>query len=444
MLSEREVSKPKSTSHEPTSAEVNVEVEPESSSSPKNKNRENAENDDSGQDEDSDSGFAKTVGLLIIGLVICAGIGIAVYYGVAAILKNVQGDIEKEMNSTETSNEGKSNSTQILENSISNDDSVQNGATSDSTSDDISTTKTTTTTDLTSTTPPPKTLSRNLYTCDDDNIALRGGNKNWNWIAKVLITKIGGEGNDTDIVEEEEEDFRLPGETQKYNIPFCTASIISNYTLITSAECCEVLKSPGIESVAWIGAERYERKIVNFKIHEEYEDGQDEDHANVNDVCLLQIDRDILFSEGERLNTDAICLPKQDRHVSAGESCFAAGFGSFQNGTEEDSPLSYYDSLREIELETISDRNCRRTEQSSSGFKYGKMFCAEYRRLIPEEACSIDYGSSLICVQQNRPYLFGTLSLGYKCGLEDYPSIFVKTTSYIDWIQQNTFYTNRS
>ena len=71
-------------------------------------------------------------------------------------------------------------------------------------------------------------------------------------------------------------------------------------------------------------------------------------------------------------------------------------------------------------------------------------YLEEYRRLIPEEACSIDYGSSLICVQQNRPYLFGTLSLGYKCGLEDYPSIFVKTTSYIDWIQQNTFYTNRS
>ena len=40
-----------------------------------------------------ESGFAKTVGLLIIGLVICAGIGIAVYYGVAAILKNVQGSL---------------------------------------------------------------------------------------------------------------------------------------------------------------------------------------------------------------------------------------------------------------------------------------------------------------------------------------------------------------
>ena len=64
-----------------------------------------------------------------------------------------------------------------------------------------------------------------------------------------------------------------------------------------------MLKEPGMESVAWIGAERYERQIVNFKIHEDYEDGQDADHANINDICLLQIDRDILFSEGERLNT---------------------------------------------------------------------------------------------------------------------------------------------
>ena len=40
------------------------------------------------------SGIAKSVGLLLLGLAVCAGIGIAVYYGVAAILKNVQGIIK--------------------------------------------------------------------------------------------------------------------------------------------------------------------------------------------------------------------------------------------------------------------------------------------------------------------------------------------------------------
>ena len=47
----------------------------------------------------------------------------------------------------------------------------------------------------------------------------------------------------------------------------------------------------------------YERRIVSFKIHENFERGLDDDHANENDLCLLEMDKNILFSSGEQLDT---------------------------------------------------------------------------------------------------------------------------------------------
>ena len=64
----------------------------------------------------------------------------------------------------------------------------------------------------------------------------------------------------------------------------------------------------------------------------------------------------------------------------------------------------------------------------------------EYLRMDPSEACRADYGSPFMCIDNNRPYLYGITSLGVNCGVEGYPSVYVKLTSYIDWIRENTFY----
>ena len=150
------------------------------------------------------------------------------------------------------------------------------------------------------------------------------------------------------------------------------------------------------ETTIYAGADYdayYERNVANFKIHEDFQRGLDDDHANENDLCMLELDKNILYSNGEQLDTgnvtmtckqtrnnkfnysDALCLPNTGtKHLSAETKCFAGGFGSLKD--DYDPNQDAYRVFDETELSLITDRNCRRTEQSSTGFKYGQMFCA--------------------------------------------------------------------
>ena len=71
--------------------------------------------------------------------------------------------------------------------------------------------------------------------------------------------------------------------------------------------------------------------------------------------------------------------------MRAGESCWVAGFGSFYDASTitnanasilEPDIYGYENRFGEIETKTIADRDCRRSNVSSSGFRYGQMFCS--------------------------------------------------------------------
>ena len=71
---------------------------------------------------------------------------------------------------------------------------------------------------------------------------------------------------------------------------------------------------------------------------------------------------------------------------------------------------------------------------------FSKTSFLDFERL--EDACILDVGSPLICVQDNRPYLYGFVSHSYQCGEPDFPGIFAKVTSYLEWIDSNLFGAN--
>ena len=61
----------------------------------------------------------------------------------------------------------------------------------------------------------------------------------------------------------------------------------------------------------------------------------------------------------------------------------------------------------------------------------------DFERL--DSACSLDVGSPLVCVHDNRPFLYGFVSHSYQCGVENYPAILAKVVSYLGWINENMF-----
>ena len=62
---------------------------------------------------------------------------------------------------------------------------------------------------------------------------------------------------------------------------------------------------------------------------------------------------------------------------------------------------------------------------------------SDYERL--EHACILDVGSPLVCVHDNRPFLYGFLSHSYQCGEEQFPAVLAKIVTYLEWINSNMF-----
>lgn len=366
------------------------------------------------ENDDEDSSLGATLGLILIAILICVGIGVGVYFGVAAILNSVK----KNRIGTDTSNSTNLNQTDLAANNVTNEMAI------------TTTIELTTTTTTSTTTQAPNRLSPNLYKCDMDNVKLRGSN--WNWQVRIVNEPITTNETDKYYAKHDREAVR---HTNVNTV--CSGTILSNFTVLTSAECCTNLNLT--ETTIYAGNDYdayYERYVKSFKLHEDYQRGLDDDHANENDLCLLEMDKDILFSNGEQLDTDALCLPAiGTKHLSAETKCFAGGYGSLKVGYDPNQ--DEYRRFDETELSLITDRNCRRTEQSSTGFKYGQMFCADFERL--DYACSLDVGSPLVCVHDNRPFLYGFVSHSYQCGVENYPAILAKVVSYLDWINENMF-----
>ena len=60
-------------------------------------------------------------------------------------------------------------------------------------------------------------------------------------------------------------------------------------------------------------------------------------------------------------------------------------------------------------------------------------FCAGYDD-GSQDTCYEDSGGPLICVVDGAPVLYGVVSWGYGCAHRDYPGIYAKVASQIDWL----------
>jgi len=366
------------------------------------------------ESDDEDSSLGATLGLILVAILICVGIGIGVYFGVAAILSSVkQNRIGADVSNATSTNETKIDANFTLASAVTTLAPTASTGTMSTTSQ-----------------APPNRLSPNLYKCDMASVKLRG--ENWNWQVRIVNEPITT--NETERYYPKH-DRNAVRHTNVNTV--CSGTILSNFTVLTSAECCTNLNMSETSIYAGIDYDAYyERNVASFKVHEGYQRGLDDDHANENDLCMIELDKNILYSNGEQLDTDAICLPNAGtKHLSAETKCFAGGYGSLE--VDYDPNQDAYRVFDETELSLITDRNCRRTEQSSTGFKYGQMFCADYERL--EHACILDVGSPLVCVHDNRPFLYGFLSHSYQCGEEQFPAVLAKIVTYLEWINSNMF-----
>jgi len=103
-----------------------------------------------------------------------------------------------------------------------------------------------------------------------------------------------------------------------------------------------------------------------------------------------------------------------------GKSCYAS---------------TYYPSKpKDVELSVVSNFHCGNAHAPSE--IVSTMPCADGDR---KDTCQGDSGGPLfLTTESGNKVLVGVTSFGYGCAVDDYPGIYTRVSSYIDWICQET------
>lgn len=204
--------------------------------------------------------------------------------------------------------------------------------------------------------------------------------------------------------------------------PFCGGSLINDSTVLTAAHCVRpgmTVRRADAAGTPYGEALRVER----YAVHPDYDTTR---NVSGSDIALLRLDGrfDVSLAELPRLLSPA----HADTWGVAGDCAWAKGWGVTVEGSRESSPI-----LLGADLPIWSDQACRASYGST--FFVGSM-CAGY-----EEgkigSCQGDSGGPLLVRGGPTGIIqVGIVSFGLGCARANYPTVYVRVSSFYDWIFQ--------
>ena len=217
-----------------------------------------------------------------------------------------------------------------------------------------------------------------------------------------------------------------PDRANGYDAQFCGGSLIASDVIITAAHCVEDITAADVEVAVDVlnlsNITSGERQTVSeIIIHPDWDTNTTE-----NDIALL-----ILEDGSVNSGITPISIVESGTTLSAGTDVRALGWGEIENG-------SYPELLRTVDLDIASDPGAA---CGSYGGSYDpvSMLCATGSTGgNTKDTCSGDSGGPLFTTAGGNYRLVGLTSWGNACGLADYPGIYTRLTTYLDWIAEES------
>ena len=217
-----------------------------------------------------------------------------------------------------------------------------------------------------------------------------------------------------------------PDRPNGYDAQFCGGSLIASDVIITAAHCVEDITAAQVEVAVDVlnlssitdGDRQTVEEII---IHPDWNT-----YTTENDIALL-----VLADGSVNSGITPVKLIADGANLTKGTGVRALGWGEIQDG-------SYPNALRTVDLEIAANPGAACGSYGGS-YDPDSMLCATgLSGRNTKDTCSGDSGGPLFSTAGGTFRLVGLTSWGNDCGLRDYPGIYTRLTSFVNWVYSET------
>ena len=185
--------------------------------------------------------------------------------------------------------------------------------------------------------------------------------------------------------------------------------------------------------------------------------GWDEESKS-NDLVIVKLNYPLTMGN----NVKPACLPSASYlPTNATENrCFTSGWGTLSPGTKHHKFFEFHEFLlifflkivtaNSFSLDGISPNHLQyvrvpaiTTHQCNIAYGEGitdSMICAGYPNVGLKDSCEGDSGGPLVCNNGGNAVLAGVVSWGFGCADPEFPGVYARVTTALNWIQSNMVY----
>jgi len=202
--------------------------------------------------------------------------------------------------------------------------------------------------------------------------------------------------------------------------PFCGATIISPYHVITAAHCTTITSTTGNYAITY-GTLNWApdfNLIVDVETVTDHPSYSSDTYKN--DISIMKLKTALTFSS----TVGSACLPDSTKDY-AGETSLLSGWGHTTDGG------SNSDVLLKVELPVGTDTTC--SASWGSNYDSTTMMCCDGS--TTKDTCQGDSGGPLVVKNTGSYDLVGVVSFGSNCA-SGVPGVYARVANYLTWINE--------